>query len=171
MQVTLKRMTDEDRHVVTNMFTAYFYDLSQYDDNLIINAHGLPTWAPSGGPGPRTHEECVVQNWWIRDQAELYIIRANGNPAGFVIILTSPAHLPPGIEYELMDFYIAPKYRRQGVGRAAAQAAFDLYHGKWVVYQLARNVPARRFWQGVVGDYTGGKFENLQGGIEQRFRN
>lgn len=42
MTITLTRTSETDRHVVTNMFTAYFYDMDQHDDNLIINAHGLP---------------------------------------------------------------------------------------------------------------------------------
>lgn len=38
-------------------------------------------------------------------------------------------------------------------------------------YQLARNLPARRFWQEVIGEYTKEQFENRQDGTEQRFRN
>lgn len=170
MQITLTRTTDADRHVVTNMFTAYFYDMSQYDPQLIINEHGLPMWEPFGLPSPQTHEECARFNWWIRDRCELYIIRADGRPAGFVIVCTDPAHLPDGVEFELMDFYIAPRYRRQAVGRRAARAALDLHRGAWVVFQLAANTPARRFWQAVIADYTGGQFENLDGGTQQRFR-
>lgn len=170
MQITLAPTTDADRHVVTNMFTAYFYDMSQYDPQLIINDHGLPMWAPSGLPGPETHEACVRFNWWVRDQCELYIIRADGRPAGFVIVAVGLAHLPAGVEFELMDFYIAPKYRRQGVGRQAARAALDLHRGAWVVYQLEANMPARQFWHAVIADYTSGQFENLDGGTQQRFR-
>lgn len=171
MDITLTRAGDNDRHVVTNMFTAYFYDMSQYDPNLIINQHGLPMWAPSGLPGPRSHEEAVTFNWWIRDRCELYIIRADGWPAGFVIVCADKGVLPEGVDFELMDFYIAPKYRRQGVGRQAARAAFDLHHGTWLVYQLEANLPARRFWQTVIAHYTGGAYENLDGGTQQRFRN
>lgn len=170
MQITLTRTTPVDHHVVTNMFVAYFYDMSQYDPQLIINDHGLPMWAPFGLPGPQTHEECVRFNWWIRDQCELYIIRADGRPAGFVIICADGAHVPPGVEFELMDFYIVPKYRRQGVGWSAARAALDLHRGAWVIYQLEANMPARRFWQAAIADYTHDQFENLDGGTQQRFR-
>ena len=171
MNVTLELATPATEHVVKNMFTAYFYDLSQYDDNLIINEHGLPTWAPSGLPGPRTHEECVALNWWVRDRCDLYIVRAGGNPAGFTIICEDKSHLAPGVDSELMDFYIAPKYRAQGIGRQAARAAFDTRHGAWQVFQLARNTPALRFWHKVIGEYTGGQYESLDGGTEERFRN
>lgn len=175
MEINLTRAGPDEQHVVGNMFTAYFYDLSQYDDHMQINAHGLPVWVlgdEERADAPRTHEECRRFNWWVRDTCELYVVRADGRPAGFVIICAAPAeHMPAGIDYELMDFYIAPKYRRQGLGRQAARLAFDLHRGAWVLYQLERNAPARAFWQRLVGEYTGGRFENHQGGTEQRFRN
>jgi len=172
MEVTLTLSTPEDRHVVTNMFVAFFYDLSQYDENLIINAHGLPTWAPAGLPGPRTHQECVEMNWWIRDDCLLYIIKADGNPAGFVTICTEKKHLPIDVDFELVDFYIAPKYRRQGIGWKAARLAFETRHGGiWQVFQLARNAPALAFWHGFIADYTGGNYESLDEGTQQRFLN
>lgn len=170
-EIRLTRALDDDMQIVRNMFLGYFYDMSQYDDNLIINDYGLPMWAPFGLPGPRSADECVRFNWWIRDRCEHYVIRGDGGPAGFVIICADPAHLPEGVEYELMDFYVAPRYRRRGVGRAAARLAFELHHGSWVVYQLARNAPALRFWHELIADYTGGSFTMLDEGTQQRFRN
>jgi predicted acetyltransferase len=93
----------------------------------------------------------------------------DGNPAGFLHILRDRRHLSHGVDQELLDFYIAPKYRRQGVGREAARQAFDLYPGTWQVYELARNEPAQRFWHAVIEEYTGGKYEDLNGSTEQRF--
>jgi predicted acetyltransferase len=101
----------------------------------------------------------------------VYLIRVEGNPAGFAIICTDKKHLPKEVDYELMDFYIAPKYRRQGVGKQAAYRALDLYRGRWVVYQLEKNVSARRFWQSVVAEYTNGHYEDLDEGTQQRFTN
>jgi predicted acetyltransferase len=175
VHVTLTRDPD-DLAIVRNMFTAYFYDMSQYDDGLAINCYGLPTWIASGLPGPRTQEECAAHNWWIRGAAWPHVIRADGNPAGFTIILPherhgGPTYLPPEIDYEVLDFWIAPKYRRQGVGRQAAWLAFDTYRGTWLVIELARNTPARAFWHGVIADYTAGRYDSLEGGTQQRFRN
>lgn len=163
--------THETRYIVQNMFVSYFYDLSQYDDQIIINAHGLPMWEPFGLPGPRTADECAPFNWWIRDKCQLYIIEVAGQPAGFVIILADKTELIPEVDIELMDFYIVPKYRRQGLGRQAARAAFGLYHGRWQVFQLERNAAARAFWQAIIKDYTHDQYENLDGGTQQRFNN
>lgn len=171
MQITLQRASAREMPTVKHFFLDFFYDLSQYDDNILINEAGLPTWKPNGLPGPQTLEACIESNWWIRDLCYHYLIRVDGNPAGMIIICAEQQYLPAGVEYELQDFYITPKYRRQGVGRQAARAVFNLYHGTWVVYQLERNLPARAFWQSVIAEYTAGQYINLQGGIEQRFNN
>ena len=48
MKVTLELTNDRTLPIVQNFFLAYFYDMTQYDDNLIINAYGLPMWQPFG---------------------------------------------------------------------------------------------------------------------------
>ena len=170
MEVTLHRAeNDDDLQIVHNMFTAYFYDLSQFDDNLVINTYGLPTWAPSGLPGPRDHDECWRMNWWIRDRCEAYVIHAEEAPAGFLHILRDKRHLVEGVDQELMDFYTAPKFRRQGIGRLAARLAFDMHPGTWQVCELERNIPAKQFWHAVIEEYTAGRFDDMENGTQQKF--
>ncbi len=168
--IGLERTTEQTEHIVKNMFVAYLSDTAPYSDECVINEHGLPTWGAFALPTPRTHDECVRYNWWIRDRCEVYIVRADGTPAGFVVILTDLLHLPPGVDYEVIDFYIMPKYRGQGVGRLAARAAFDLHHGCWQVSELARNTPALRFWHSVINEYVDGQYEDLDNGTRQRFQ-
>jgi predicted acetyltransferase len=161
----------DEMPIVHHFFVAFFYDLSQYDDNLGINDYGLPLWEPSGRPGPRTPAECVTFNWWIRDRCLPYILRADGNPAGYAMVCADKAHLPEDVDFDLLDFYIAPKYRRHGVGREAARLLFDRHRGAWQVFELARNAPALAFWHRVIDEYTGGHYADLDGGTQQRFSN
>ncbi len=168
MQISLTRGGADDDTIVENMFTMFFYELSRYDDKMEITRFGLPVYMPQGAP-PQTHGECVRVNWWVRGGGERYVIRADGVPAGFLIILNGLSVLPAGITIELADFWIVPKYRGRGVGRDAARLAFDLHHGSWVVYQLPRNEPAKRFWHRVIDEYTGGHFAMLEDGAQQRF--
>lgn len=180
MQITLTHGTPQDRQIAENFMVAFFMDLARYDQHIRINAYGLPIFVPPGEPATaenlgdwaRTWAECRRANWWIRDRCTLYVIRVDGVPAGYAAVLADPSYLPdPELDFELLDFYIAPKFRGQGVGRAAARAVFDCHRGHWVVFELETNVPARVFWQRVLDEYTHGQFENRQGGTEQRFRN
>ena len=171
MNVTIEIATPETLPIVKNMFVAYFYDLSQYDDGIVINASGLPYWAAFGLPGPKTLEECIAMNWWIRDQCAAILIRAAGNPAGFAFVCADKTHIPLEIDFELLDFYIAPKYRRQGIGTLAARQLFDSRRGVWQLFELAKNAPALEFWHGFLVEYTGGIYENRDNGTQQRFDN
>ncbi|MEX1021349.1 MAG: GNAT family N-acetyltransferase [Litorilinea sp.] len=183
MNITLSQGTPQDRQIVENLMVAFFMDLARYDDQMLINAYGLPMFVPpeetsieSDTAAPvdaaRTWEQCRRANWWVRDRCTLYVIRVAGVPAGYAAVLADPVYLPDaGVDFELVDFYIVPKYRGQGVGRAAARLVFDNHRGRWVVYELEKNQPARAFWQQILHEYTHGQFENRQGGVEQRFRN
>jgi predicted acetyltransferase len=171
MQVTLTLANEREMRTVEHFFLDFFYALSQFDENIIINEAGLPTWKPDGLPGPQTFAEFVTANWWIRGECLFYLIRVDDLPAGFVTICAEKKYLPEDVDFELLDFYITPKYRRQGIGRHAAMCALDQYHGRWVVYELAENLAARTFWQTVLTAYTHGHYENRADGTEQRFTN
>lgn len=170
MIVELAEVTEGSRHILRNLFTVYFSELSQWDELVALNEHGLPVWTAFGKPPPRTHDECADYNWWIRDGCRQYLILADGKPAGFVLINAGPNELPSGVDYELLDFFIAHKYRRQGVGRQAARAAFDLFAGRWEVAELTENIPAVAFWNKVIDEYTGDQYESLDEGARQQFR-
>ena len=171
MKIQLEVVTEETKHILRNMFTVYFSELSAWDKFVDFNEHGLPVWTAFDMPQPRTHEECVDYNWWIRDSCELLLITADSRPAGFVIINTGPGDLPPEIDFDLLDFFIAHKYRRQGVGREAARRSFDRHRGRWEVAELTGNIAAVAFWNRVVGDYTGGHYLRLDNGARQQFEN
>ena len=67
MKIQLEVVTEETKHILRNMFTVYFSELSAWDKFVDFNEHGLPVWTAFDMPQPRTHEECVDYNWWIRD--------------------------------------------------------------------------------------------------------
>jgi predicted acetyltransferase len=140
-----------------------------------LNGYGLPCWKPNLGTsdgGPTTLEECAHFNWWVRDRCLHYLIAVDGIPAGFSFVLADgEPPLPDTVDFELMDFYIAPKYRRQGVGTAAACQLFERHRGRWQVFQLARNTAAISFWHRTIGNYMGGRYESRDKGTEQRFDN
>jgi predicted acetyltransferase len=150
MNTRLVLVTPETQHILENFFTPYFFEMSRYDKKLPMNAHGLPIWEDFGGVGPTTHAECVRYNWWIRDETENFLIYVEDLPAGFVLLLRESEHLPPDVKTELVDFYIAPRYRGAHVGTDAARLALTQYNGNWALFTLKDNLPARKFWRRVL---------------------
>lgn len=171
MIVTLAEETEDTALALRNLFTVYFSELSQWDDLVALNEWGLPVWTEFGVPMPRTHEQCAAYNWWIRGDCHRLLIYADGKVAGFAIVNSGPQFLPLDTDFEVLDFFVAHKYRRRGVGDAAARLVFEAFRGRWEVEQLAGNLPAVAFWNRVVSDYTGGRYERQGDGARQRFRN
>lgn len=162
-------VTEETKHILRNMFTVYFSELSAWDEFVDFNPHGLPVWTAFDLPQPRTHEECADYNWWIRDTCELLLITADSRPAGFAIVNAGPGNLPSDVDFDLLDFFIAHKYRRRGVGREAAHQVFARHQGRWEVAELVGNRSAVAFWNRVIGDFTGGQYLRLDEGARQQF--
>ena len=70
---------------------------------------------------------------------------------------------------DVAEFFVMKKYRRRGVGAAAARELFDRFTGRWEVRQVRTNTAAIAFWRKTIGDYTGGAFtETTQD--DDRFR-
>jgi ribosomal protein S18 acetylase RimI-like enzyme len=130
-------------------------------------AYGLPVWKDFTGPTPTNAAECVRFNWWIRDACELHLFRVAGIPAGFAVSLHEPARLPAGIDHEVVDFYILPKYRGRGYGQAAARQLLSR-PGHWQLYTLHANRAAQAFWRDTLRSVAGG-YTEPQPGLEFRF--
>ena len=95
---------------------------------------------------------------WPAGRNTPFIIRVDGELAGFTGVVyreTEQAHV-------VQEFFVLRKFRRRGVGRQVAVKLFDRYPGNWIVEQLVENLPALRFWQTVVNEYTGGQYAETQ---------
>ena len=144
MNVELVEATEDDRELVENLAQLYVYDFSE-----IL---GFDT-EPSG------RFEVAYLRDWPSDERTLFIIRADGRPAGFALVgMYSVLSTSPDVT-DMNEFFVLRKYRRQGVGRTAARTLFDMFPGRWEVREVGPNVAAQGFWRRIIGDYTGGNFE------------
>ncbi len=55
--------------------------------------------------------------------------------------------------FELVEFYVAAEFRRQGFGREAAEALFMLHLGTWSIAFRNDNPSGRAFWEPVLAKY------------------
>lgn len=92
-------------------------------------------------------------------------IRVDGQLAGFALVRQVNAR------NSMAEFFVMRKYRRSGVGSAAAREAFARFPGEWKVAELAANLPAQAFWRKVIGSFTHGAYteETDEGAVIQRF--
>jgi len=162
-EVTVAEATAAERALIRNLYPLYLHDLSAFTEFYDIDERGV--WFPD-----------YLRDWLDTKSPLVHamLIRADGRPAGFAFVGQAPfPHMTPGRDFRISEFFVLARYRRRDVGQRAAHAIFDIFRGVWEVSELPANVGAVRFWRSVIGDYTGGLFEDtIEGGdVVQVFDN
>jgi len=99
--------------------------------------------------------------YWEDKNRHPFLIYVDDKPAGFVLIRKTSFLHKPVEGHTIAEFFVMRKYRHRGVGTTVASRIFDKFPGRWEVSETKRNTAAREFWRRVIGQYTGGKFEEV----------
>jgi predicted acetyltransferase len=78
--------------------------------------------------------------YWIEPGRRPFLFRVHGRWAGFALVRA-------GVPHDMAEFFVLRKYRRRGVGVAAACELFARFPGEWQVRQMRVNVDATAFWR------------------------
>ncbi len=81
-----------------------------------------------------------VDRWWREPDRHPFFVRVDGRLAGFALVRAGDPH-------DMDQFFVLRKYRRGGVGIAAARAVFARFPGAWQVRQQWANTGAVAFWR------------------------
>jgi predicted acetyltransferase len=145
----------EEKAVLQRLLELYLHDLSEFDEDIRLNEHGLYGYR-------------YLDHYWTDEDRFAFFVRAREQIAGFALVRRLS-----GDSYQMAEFFVLRSFRRRGIGEAAARQLFARFPGNWEVPQLERNAPAQAFWRRVIGDYTGGKYtEERDGGdgdVVERF--
>ncbi|MGM1045880.1 MAG: GNAT family N-acetyltransferase [Bacillota bacterium] len=140
MDINLVPIRKEEKDELYNLYQFYLYDFSQFTDED-LNGFGK--------------YEITIDYYWEGDPRwNPYFIEISGIKVGFLVVLFENMDTDPDPTHVIYDFMILRKYRGQGIGKAAAIKAFNLYKAKWKVVQLENNTPAISFWRNVIRDFT-----------------
>ena len=141
----LRSATPSDRLPLFRMLELYQHDLSDvWDQDLDL--HGEYGY--------------LLDEYWQGTGANAYVLLVQSHYAGFALVVARPK-LPGGQNW-LEQYFVVKKYRKRGIGQAAAVALFDSTPGIWQVGQLRQNVTAQTFWRRVINAYTNGTFEEAE---------
>jgi predicted acetyltransferase len=146
MNLVLDPIATDDEPIVSRLMQFYVYDFSEFmdldigHDGVFFSGDAKATYRPEP---------------WRR----AFFLRLEGRLAGFVI-LDEKSRISGDPEImDVAEFFVMRKYRRRGVGAAAATRAFDLFPRRWEVRQTPQNKAATAFWRATIAIYTGGRFE------------
>jgi len=162
MTIQFQRASLDDKLILRNLLELCQHDSSEFTGED-VDEHGQFGYR-------------YLDHYWTEAGRHPFLIRVAGRLAGFVLVraLESQGEITASA---IAEFFVVRKYRRQGIGRQAAVATFELFPGKWSIYQEEANLPAQSFWRRVVAEYTHGAYteEHLDSeewrGPCQRFQN
>ena len=145
MNITIEPIRIEQKSVFVQMMELYLYDFSEFSGED-INEYGYFGY-------PR------IDDYWNEAGRHPFLIRVDGRIAGLVLVRSCCEHTHLSNPHNIAEFFVMKKYRRKGVGRAAAMKVFDMFPGGWEISQWENNLPARSFWKQVIDEYTNGNYD------------
>lgn len=140
MNLELTTPTKPERSLIRRMLELYLHDFSEFDGSD-LDEHGVYGYGD-------------LDYFWFEETHAAFILRVDGNLAGFVLVDNEV--VVDGNERSITEFFILRKYRRQGLGRQAANEVFDRLPARWEVRVIAENHPAQAFWRKVLTAYAPG---------------
>ncbi|MGG6240962.1 GNAT family N-acetyltransferase [Nodosilinea sp. AN01ver1] len=90
--------------------------------------------------------------YWTEAGRYPFLVRVEGTLAGFVLVRQLELDADEPL-WQMAEFFVLSKYRRQGIGREVAHRVFDRFEGRWQVTSQEGNLSSQRFWQRVIEDY------------------
>jgi predicted acetyltransferase len=118
--------TIHDEPVLRQLLELYAHDFSVYN-GADVDEHGLYRYP-------------YLANYWTEAERHPFLFKVSDRYAGFAFVRAGRPH-------DMAEFFVLRKYRRSGVGVAAARAVFARFPGEWQVRELAANEGATAFWR------------------------
>ena len=146
--ISLDPASRDERRTLENLLQLYVYDWSEI----------LPLDVRDDG----RFEDFPLEAYWRDDWRHPFLLRVDGKLGGFALVSERSRLTGTAGVVDMAEFFVMRKYRRQGVGFAAASAAFARFPGRWEIRQRDENLAATAFWVRVVGRYTGGSYQELR---------
>jgi len=146
--ISLDAASAAERPVLENLFQLYAYDWSELG------------WTEVGRDG--RFADPSLDAYWRDDDRHPFLIRVDGRLAGFALVAARSRLTGAAGVFDMAEFFVMRKYRRRGIGFAAASAAFRRFTGRWEIRQRDENAAATAFWRRVVARYTDGSYREVR---------
>jgi predicted acetyltransferase len=136
----------EERQALESLVQLYCYDLSAMF-SLDVRADGRFA---------ELNDD--LARYWVDPWRHPLFIVVGDALAGFALVLGRSRLTGAHGVFDMAEFFVMKRYRRQGVGRVAAFRVFETFRGPWELRQRKENEAATSFWRKVIAEYTEGEF-------------
>jgi predicted acetyltransferase len=144
VSVSFQVASSNERVLLENLAQLYCYDFSE-----VLEMH-------VGEDG--RFADVDLAPYWVDEWRHPFLLRVDEKIAGFALISERSKITDQSGVFDMTEFFVLRRFRRHGVGRAAAFAAFDRFRGPWEVRQREENPDATAFWRRTIDAYTRGDY-------------
>ena len=140
MQIEVVRATIEQKPMLANLLELYAYDFTEL-------------WGfDIGDDGFYGYEQLPL--YWTESTRFPYLIYVDKKIAGFILVQKGSPISDDKEVWDVSEFFVMKKFKRQGVGTAAALKIWEQCKGPWQVRVLACNPIACSFWLQAIKKFT-----------------
>jgi predicted acetyltransferase len=148
----------EEAPILANLLELYAHDFTEF----------LPIDLRSNG----RFEYQDLTRYWRDANHHPFLIKVDGKLAGLILIRKDEIVSRAEPLWDLAEFFVVRRYRRQGVGTAMAHEVWRRFPGRWQVRVMEANLAGQHFWQHAITQFTGTAVESARierGGDYWRF--
>ncbi len=134
-----------EKEVIRSLLQPYLEELSQ-----------LPGENPPYKDSSGMYHYSYLNAYWQESDRFPYLIFVEEKPGGFALVSKHDN------QWKMAEFYVRPEFRRQGIGEKVALGIFYKHPGDWHISFNKHNVPGRRLWKKLAGQFTRGVVEETK---------
>ena len=142
MKIELIKATIDQKPILANLLELYAYDFTEFCDFDI------------GDDGFYGYERLPL--YWTESTRFPYLIYVDKKIAGFVLVQKGSPISDDVSVWDISEFFVMKKYKRHGVGTAAALNIWQQFKGPWQVRVLVSNPIANSFWLKAIRKFSAG---------------
>ena len=108
--------------------------------------------APWAGVKPvdGVYSYALFDAYWRDEDRHPFWAIADSERVGFALVWQDREN---GVA-RMAEFFVAPRFRRTGLGEAFARDVIERFPGAWKIRQIALNTPAVAFWRKALARYA-----------------
>jgi predicted acetyltransferase len=130
----------EQQPLLANLLELYSHDFSEFSD-IDLGADGRYGYKP-------------LPLYWTEPGRHPFLVRLDGKLAGFVLVKRGSEVSGDPDVWDLAEFFIVRRYRRQRLGVNVAHHVWRRFAGRWEVRVMPANRAAHAFWQRAIRELT-----------------
>jgi predicted acetyltransferase len=140
MLIRLVKATLDQKPIITNLCELRAYDLTEQFDFDI------------GDDGFYGYKDLHL--FWEDSNRHPFLIYCNDKIAGFCCVQKGSPIANNASVWDMTEFFIMKKYKRQGVGSEITSQIWQQFPGQWQIRVYAKNTIATQFWHNVIRNHV-----------------